>query len=107
MQNFVSQNKHNTFFLLDMDFKDLVCVDPDYENPESEFAIQWIRRHSSFYHVDNKCHDAGGVYDFIFNLNMLETFILESSEDELNPMFEQLAAIQAAGYNYILFNQGC
>lgn len=107
MKQSVSITKRNTFVLLDMDFKDLACVDSEYDDPETQDAIQWIRQHSSFHHIDNNTHDAGGVYDFLFNLNMLESYASDFNDSELAPMFKQLSDIKAAGYNYILFNQGC
>lgn len=103
--------KQNTFLLLDMHFDELVGVEQDYEDPSSVNVIHWITSHASYAHIDNNNSDAGGVYDFIFNLSMLESYIdapIDSSlRAELTPLFEQLLAIHSAGYNYILFNQGC
>lgn len=95
-------SKANTFLLLDMEFSSLDSVDEDYDNPMDEPAIAWIVSHGSYPHKDN---NESGVFDFIFNLAMLESFI----EDSRPPagLEAQLMEIKEQGYHYILFNQGC
>jgi hypothetical protein len=58
-------------------------------------------------HASFTCKDNGesGIYDFIFNLNMLDSFVQEG--DTPLHLIKQLSDIKGSGYSYILFNQGC
>tara|TARA_B100000508_G_C11363934_1_gene230302 strand:- start:201 stop:503 length:303 start_codon:yes stop_codon:yes gene_type:complete len=93
---------NNTFLLLDMEYSELVGVSDEYDNPSDEPAISWVVQHSSYPRRDN---GESGVYDYIFNLAMLEGYI----EDSPPPagVGEQLKELCEQGYSYILFNQGC
>lgn len=91
----------NTSTIIDMTYSELLSVN-EYDEPGEVPAINWITNHSSF---ECKHNGEAGVYDFIFNLDMLESLI-----DNYPPppgLADQLMDIRSAGYSYILFNQGC
>lgn len=96
------QSSVNTFLLLDMHFSSLVNVSEDYGDPLGQPAIAWVVANSSYHCTNN---GLSGVFDFIYNLAMLQFHI----EEQKPPagLAEQLTAIRDQGYNYILFNQGC
>jgi hypothetical protein len=95
-------NNLNAGVILDMTYDQLIGVECDYVDPETFPEIQWVVNNSSF-----SCKENGvsGIYDFIFNLSMLDDFHSESAAPL--HLFEQLKALQIEGYSYILFNQGC
>ena len=92
----------NASAMLDMPFSELAGVDENYETPEMVEQIQWVTSFASYVCKDN---GESGVYDFIFNLAMLEHYIAESYPPA--GLAEQLAGIREQGFQYILFNQGC
>lgn len=95
-------NNPNACVILDMHYNELIGVDSDYVDPEAVIEIQWVVKNASYFCKEN-CDS--GVYDFIFNLSMLDCFHGESPAPQ--HLFEQLKALQVEGYSYILFNQGC
>lgn len=97
-----TQSTANTFLLLDMHFTSLINVEEDYSDPMEQPAIAWVVSNSSF-----TCNGNGesGVFDFIYNLAMLDSHITENTPPA--GLAEQLIEIRDGGYNYILFNQGC
>ena len=92
----------NTFVLLDMHYSALAGVDEDYDNPMEQPSIAWVVSNSSYHCKDN---GQSGIFDFIFNLNMLDSSIENSAPS--TELVQQLTAIRDKGYSYILFNQGC
>lgn len=96
-------NNPNTMLVLDMAFVELNCVPDDYDVPEEVREIQWIVDNSSFTYNHN---GESGVYDFIFNLGMLDFFV-ETDKNYPENLIKELNAIKDKGYNYILFHQNC
>lgn len=96
-------NNPNASVILDMNFGELIGVNPDYVDPETVPEIQWIVKNSSFICKHN---GESGVYDYIFNLSMIDSYISSHGAPSLD-MLVQLQALERDGYSYILFNQGC
>lgn len=93
-------NKPNCQILLDMTFSELIGVSEEWEEEDS--IVSWVVDHSSYIYKGN---GEGGIYDFIFNLAMLESYI--DVELEKEPFINQIRSIRDSGVGYILFNNGC
>ena len=99
--------EHSVMKLLDMNFSEINGISAEYEesgDPDGIPEIDWIVANSSYPYRDN-LRD-GGVYDFIFNLGMLQSFI-ETNEPPTKELREQLERLEEQGFKYILFHQDC
>lgn len=92
----------NSGALLHMPFSQLTGVPDSYAKPEEIREIYWVVANASF---DCRDNNSLGVYDFIFNLDLMD----ELAHDDSAPkhVIRQLKMIREEGYNYILFHQEC
>jgi hypothetical protein len=95
-------NDVNAGALLHMAFSQLSGVPDDYVEPEEIAEINWVVANASF---DCRNNNSQGVYDFIFNLDLLDDLVHDDSAP--THIIQQLKVIQEKGYSYILFHQEC
>ena len=92
--------KPDISLILDMTFDQLNGVNDDYQNPETVPEILWVTENSSYAYKGN---GESGVFDFIFNLKMLDEYISKSTPPK--HIIKQLRDLRNKGVSYILFNQ--